>query len=214
MTHPYWPLFDVEVRTPRVTLRYIDDDLAVDLAALAADGIHDPATMPFLDPWTDRPSPELERSALQFWWRTRAEVRPEHWNLTFAVFVDGEVVGATGLGADDFVTLRSFETGSWLGRAHQGRGIGKEMRQATLHLGFAGFDAEFATTGAFADNGSSLGVTRSLGYQPEGSRRVVRRGAAAEVLGFRMSRSHWETIRRDDIIVAGLDAARAFLGIV
>ena len=34
-----------------------------------------------------------------------------------------------------FRTLRTFETGSWLGREFQGRGIGKEMRAATL-IGF------------------------------------------------------------------------------
>ena len=27
MPHPHWPLFDVEVRTPRLTLRYADDIL-------------------------------------------------------------------------------------------------------------------------------------------------------------------------------------------
>ena len=40
MAHPYWPLFDLVVRTPRLVLRYVDDALAVDLATLAASGIH------------------------------------------------------------------------------------------------------------------------------------------------------------------------------
>ena len=30
MTHPYWPLFDLEVRTPRLTMRAITDELAVE----------------------------------------------------------------------------------------------------------------------------------------------------------------------------------------
>jgi hypothetical protein len=38
--------------------------------------------------------------------------------------------------------LREFESGSWLGREHQGRGLGKEMREATLHLGFEGLGAD------------------------------------------------------------------------
>jgi hypothetical protein len=37
-----------------------DDDVLSDLARLASRGIHDPATMPFLHPWTDEPSPALE----------------------------------------------------------------------------------------------------------------------------------------------------------
>ena len=44
---PLWPLFGVEVRTPRLTLRYVDDKLAAALARLATAGVHDAATMPF-----------------------------------------------------------------------------------------------------------------------------------------------------------------------
>lgn len=120
--------------------------------------------------------------------------------------VDGSVVGASGLSADDFAVLRSFETGSWLGLAHQGAGLGTELRAATLHLGFAGFGAHVATTAAFDDNPASLGVTNRLGYEPTGTRRVVRRGAPATIRDFRMSREHWESIRRDDITLHGIDA--------
>ena len=88
MTHPYWPLFDLEVRTPRLTMRAITDELAVELAALAARGIHDPAIMPFAMPWSRRESPDLERQALQFYWRCRAEVTPDHWNINLADPID------------------------------------------------------------------------------------------------------------------------------
>jgi len=54
MLHPTWPLFDLEVRTPHISMRYVDDELATQLAELAAVGVHDPATMPFMTPWTDR----------------------------------------------------------------------------------------------------------------------------------------------------------------
>ena len=53
MPHPYWPLFDLVVHTPRLTLRYLDDECAVAMAALAGRGIHDPAYMPFAMPWSD-----------------------------------------------------------------------------------------------------------------------------------------------------------------
>lgn len=62
----YWPLFDLEVRTPRLTLRYVDDDLAEQLATLAAGGVHDPSFMPFSTPWTDAPPGELERNTVQY----------------------------------------------------------------------------------------------------------------------------------------------------
>src|SRR6187551_2377269 len=146
MAHPIWPLFDLTVTTPRLELRFIDDTLGPELAELAALGIHDPAVMPFGIEWTDVPPPQLQRNSLQWYWNCRATWQPTSWRCEFVVLVDGEVVGSTSLFADQFAALRRFETGSWLGRAHQGKGLGKEMRAATLHLGFAGLGAQLATT--------------------------------------------------------------------
>src|SRR5688500_16798621 len=74
---PYWPLNDLRVRTPHLELRVpTPDDLYV-LVDLIRHGIHDPQTMPFSNPWTDMPSPQLERGALQWYWRQRAEWKVE-----------------------------------------------------------------------------------------------------------------------------------------
>jgi RimJ/RimL family protein N-acetyltransferase len=214
MPHPFWPFFDVRVVTPRLELVAIDDEVAVDLARVAARGVHAPEFMPFAFPWTDQPSPELERRALQYHWRGRAELSPTHWELNYAVRVDGAIVGSTGLITRDFPTLRTFETGSWLGREFQGRGIGKEMRTATLHLGFVGFGAAVATTTAFEDNGPSLGVTRSLGYAENGHTWKERRGAPARSLLFEMMRARFEaTVRRDDVTLVGVEPCLPLLGL-
>jgi RimJ/RimL family protein N-acetyltransferase len=213
MAHAHWPLFDLEVRTPRLTLRYLDDSLAEELLTVAAGGVHDPAVMPFSIPWTDLPSPQMEQEAMRFYWQSRAATRPESWRLLHAVIVDGHVVGAADLFADNFPRLRQFTTGSWLGLQFQGRGIGKEMRMAALTLGFDGFGAEYALTAAWRDNAASLGVTRSLGYEQVGTVRVLRRGAPDDQLSFRMPRVHWSTLRRDDITLHGIDTARGFLGV-
>ncbi len=213
MGHPYWPMFDLVIETPRLTIRYPDDEALVGLAALAAAGIHDPGVMPFGIPWTDLDSPQLERSALQVHWRSRAELSPESFRLPLAVHEGEVLVGMTDLLATRFATTRQFETGSWLGREFQGRGIGKEMRLATLTLGFVGLGAELAVTAAWHDNGPSNGVTRSLGYELVGRRREVRRDEAVEQLQYRMDRAHFETIRRDDIELIGVDAVRDFLEI-
>ena len=74
MTHPVWPFFDLRVVTPTLELVPIDDEVGTELALLAARGIHDPEFMPFAFPWTDVPSPQLERNTMQFYWRTRAEM--------------------------------------------------------------------------------------------------------------------------------------------
>ena len=213
MGNDHWPLFDLEVRTPRLTLRYLDDVLAEQLLAVAAAGVHDPATMPFTIPWTDLASPQMEREAMRFYWTSRADTRPASWNLLFAGVVDDSVIGSIDLRSADFPQLREFGTGSWIGREFQGRGYGKELRAAAIALGFDGLGAEVAHTSAWHDNAASLGVTRSLGYEQVGTRRALRRGEPDELFQFRMTSDHCATIRRDDITLHGLDAAREFLGV-
>jgi RimJ/RimL family protein N-acetyltransferase len=203
--HAFWPLFDLVVRTPRLEIRLPREEEFGALLALIADGIHDPATMPFTAPWTDRPSPARDRESAQWWWRQRAEWAAEKWSLTGAVFVDGEVVGVQDMNAEHFATLRSVHTGSWLGRAHQGRGLGKEMRQAILHLAFAGLGTQEAHSGAFFDNEASLATSRAVGYQPNGEAVGPRRDGAARMLNVRIDRATWEERRRDDIELVGLE---------
>ena len=212
MTQAVWPLAGLAVVTPRLALRYITDDLGTDLALLAARGIHDPGTMPFSTPWTDVPSPELERNTMRFYWRNRVETTVEHWDLNLAAVVDGIVVGMCSIEADAFPARRTAETGSWLGREYQRQGIGREMREAALHLIFAGFDADQATTQAWHDNAASLGVTRSLPYTHTGTSRPPRRGRRDTLLAFVMTRSQWTTVRRNDIQLHEIEAARAQLG--
>jgi RimJ/RimL family protein N-acetyltransferase len=72
------------------------------------------------------------------------------------------------------------ETGSWLGRDFQGRGLGTEMRAAVLTLAFEHLGARVARSGAIAGNPQSLGVSRKLGYSVAGSRMVAPRGEPLE----------------------------------
>jgi RimJ/RimL family protein N-acetyltransferase len=212
MAHPYWPLFDLRVRTPRLELRPPDDDDLVAIARLAAAGVHPPDTMPFLQPWTRVPSPGLERGAMQWGWRNRAELTPERWRLAFAVLEDGDIVGVQDVQADDFAVRRSVATGSWLGQAHQGRGLGKEMRAAVLHFAFAGLDAVQAHSEAFEFNAASIGVSRALGYLDDGETIFASEGKPRRELRFRLPRERWEERRRDDIVIDGLEPCRELLG--
>ena len=122
-----------------------------------------------------------------------------------AVFVDGQPVGMQDVAAEQFRAVRSVETGSWLGLAHQGQGLGREMREAILHLAFAGLGAEEALSGAFEDNVASLATSRSVGYQENGEARGRRRDDSARTVRFRIGRDAWETRQRDDIEIVGLE---------
>jgi RimJ/RimL family protein N-acetyltransferase len=211
--NPYWPLFGLRVRTPRVELRPPDDDDVVALVALINQGIHDPDTMPFSVPWTDEVPPQRDWHSLQHFWGTRANLKPEEWHLPLMVSVDGEPVGVQALTAEHFPTLRTVITGSWVGRAHQGRGIGQEMRAAALHLAFEGLGATAAYSAAWHDNAASLGVSRALGYEANGDRIELRRGKPDLHLELKLTRDRWEERRRDDIVIEGLEPCLPLLGL-
>ncbi len=209
----WWPLFGLRLRTPRLELRpHTDADLD-ELATLVGRGIHPPEEMPFSVAWTDAPSPLLERQTLQYIWRTRAEWSPDAWHLALGVWEDGHLLAQQSVEAKDFAALGVVSTGSWVGRADQGRGIGKEMRAAVLHLAFAGLGAARADTQAFDDNPASLAVTRSLGYLPNGDDLQVRRRRPARLLRFTLPRSEWEQHRRYDITIEGLERCRELFGL-
>jgi RimJ/RimL family protein N-acetyltransferase len=131
--------------------------------------------MPFAQPWTDVPSPELERNALRYHWRLRSETSAQRWSLNFAVCTSAGVVGACLVNAADFPAMRTAETGSWIGQRHQGRGIGTEMRAAALGLIFDGLGAGTATTMAWHDN-----VRRSRELMMHGSSSIFRTRSAAD----------------------------------
>jgi RimJ/RimL family protein N-acetyltransferase len=213
MANPYWPLFDLRITTPRLEIRLPTDEELYRLLDVVDAGVHDPGMMPFTVAWTDVPAPRRYRESLQWWWSQRALWKVEDWSFCGAVFVEGEPVGVQDVAARDFRTLRAVTTGSWLGRQHQGQGIGKEMREAVLHFAFEGLGALEAHTSAFPDNQPSIGVTRSLGYADNGHETVARRGGRARQLRFYLDRGTWSSRRRADISVLGLERCREMFGL-
>ncbi|HEY8452094.1 MAG: GNAT family protein [Micromonosporaceae bacterium] len=212
MGHPTWPLYDLRLRTPDLELRLPDEDVLVRLCQVARAGVHEPGQMPFPVPWTQKPSPHFEREFMQHHWEARATWTPQRWTLMLAVFHDGAPVGCQDVAAKDFALLREVRTGSWLGRTFQGRGFGKQMRAAVLHLAFAGLGAAAARTSAFADNAASLAVTRALGYEPNGVTRGLREGAPAEHLHFVLTRDRWQAHRYCEVEMEGLETCRDMFG--
>ena len=101
-------------------------------------GIHDPENMPFSFPWTVVPVDELPRRMAVHYCQNRAAATPDSWSLELVVRRDGEVVGVQELCTRDFPVTRTAETGSWLGQAHHGQGIGTVMRQVVCAFAFDG----------------------------------------------------------------------------
>ena len=208
-----WPLFGLVVRSERLELRLPREDELVELLALAKSGIHDADFMPFGFAWTDQSSPQLERSFLQYHWRTRSSWSVDEWVLDFGVWFEGRLVGTQGMRGDKFALFKTVGTGSWLAQHSQGLKIGREMRSAALSFAFGDLGAERATSEAFMDNAPSIGVSRSLGYADNGYRWMAPRGVARQEQQFLMTREMWESRPRPPITVEGFEPCRAMFGI-
>ena len=210
-----WPLFGLRLRTGDLELRVPSDDDLAAVAALTREPIHDPATMPFFVPWTDEPEEVRVRGTLQWHWRSRADWKPEDWRLELVVVRAGTVVGTQGMHGRHFAVTREVETGSWVGRRYQGQGIGTAMRRAVLHLAFAGLGARAARSGAFSDNPASLRVSERLGYRPDGSDTMERRGAPATLIRLLLARPEWERLAPSwpVVTIEGLEGCEGEFGL-
>jgi RimJ/RimL family protein N-acetyltransferase len=131
--------------------------------------------------------------------------------LPLAVIAGGVVVGTQDVNAERFAMLRAANTGSWLGRDHQGQGIGKEMRAAVLHLAFEGLGAVVAYSGAWHDNAASQGVSRALGYEENGDLIRPRLDKPDRMINLKLPRQKWQ--RRDDITIENLEPCLEMFGI-
>ena len=210
-----WPLFAIEIRTPRLTLRLPTDDDLPGLARAATSQIHDDGPFPFLIPWTLAPADQIGPGTMQFIWRCRGEFTADNFTLPFVAFRDGEAIGIQSIEANDFARLQRLRTGSWLVRDHQGLGLGKEMRSAVVQFGFDQLDAAMITSSARVTNTASLAVSRAVGYVDNG---VVPTlwgdGSVGEEQQLRLDRARWSTVRRtapwaQGIRVEGFDRCRS-----
>src|SRR4051812_10408046 len=107
----HFPLLGLKLTTPRLELRLPSPEELAALAELAAEGVHDPAVMPFLVPWTDRPPAEVARGVIQHHWLNLGTWTPQEWSLNFTVFHECVVVGVQGVSAREPAVTREVATG-------------------------------------------------------------------------------------------------------
>lgn len=214
MGHPWWPLFDLRVRTPRLELRLGTDDDLLRLVEAARLGIHPPEVRPFNVPWSHAPSPDLERSVLSYNWRCRGNWTKDEWELILvAETVDGSIIGCQSIGGKNFSIRKEVLTGSWIAMPWQGQGYGKEMRAAILHLAFVHLEAQWATSTANSDNAQSLGVSLANGYEHDGIAVSDDNGKVRVQHRFRLTRERWEAHRLNgEVTVDGFEQCRPMFG--
>jgi RimJ/RimL family protein N-acetyltransferase len=207
-----WPLFDLSISSDDLELHAVRDAEIEALAELFPDDAEqDPRAERFggLEPAVDR-----RRLFAQGIWRSRGTWSPSSWCLDLAVLHQGRLVGLQSLEADDFLLLRTVDSGSWLSTPARGRGIGVAMRTAVLALAFDHLGAQHAISSASQDNAASLGVSRRIGYADNGLS-VVRSPNGVDTLQHvRLTREKWEASGRGAAItVRGLDRCGAWFGI-
>ena len=196
MSYGYWPLFDLRLTSPDLTLRPMREaDLATVSDVLPDDLELDPAATRY--PAGDE---RLSRGIIthQGYWKAYGTWQPSAWRLGFVVLASDELVGFQELEGNDFPLLRTVDTSSFLIPSARGRGWGKQMRRAVLAVAFGPLQAQAAITSAWHDNHASLGVSRALGYLPNGEYLHARDDHADVMVHMRL--------RRDDWLAAGLGA--------
>jgi RimJ/RimL family protein N-acetyltransferase len=188
VTHAYWPLLDLRLTSGDLELApLVEADLAEVVRLLPADLELNPAATRFaVDESTHRGV-----VVHQEYWRSYGTWTTQAWRFHLAVRRDGALLGLQELEGNEFPTLRTVDTSSWVVEAARGAGIGKAMRRAVLALAFDHLGARAAITSAWHDNHASLGVSRSLGYRPNGESLLARGDGVDTLVHLRMTLDDW-----------------------
>jgi RimJ/RimL family protein N-acetyltransferase len=208
-----WPLYGLTITTPRLVLRLPREEELAELAELAGHGVHRPGERPFLTPWTEGSAEDRARFVLREHWRGLGEWSAMAWHLRLGAFRDGSPLGVVTLWAHDFPVVRQVTTSSWLGIQNQRQGYGTEARTGLLTLAFDHLGATTARTEVFPDNHASQGVSRKLGYEPDGISIDARDGEAVVSDRLRLRRDNWLRLDRPAVRVDGIAACRPMFGL-
>jgi RimJ/RimL family protein N-acetyltransferase len=209
---PGWPLFGLRLHCRSVRLRAVRQDDLGELAAIRPDDYeHHPRAELFdgLDLRENR-----RRLSYQEYWRSMGTWSPSSWCLDLVVEVDGERVGVQSLEADGFPVRRTVDSGSWLIPRARGRGHGVAMRMAVLGLAFDHLGAVAAITSALTGNAASLGVSRRIGYQPNGVSLNDSGHGAIELTHLRLLAADWQRSGLGrEVTVTGFEPCRPWFGL-
>lgn len=168
-----FPAYALRVRCGDLELRVLREADLPELYALYDEPIFPDPKADYVFGWWKVAEPRRRFNAFQFWAGARASFGMNAWTLQFGVWADGRLVGAQDLNAHSFILTKEVSSGSWLIGQMQGRGYGKLMRQMVLTLAFDHFGAKVARSNAGVHNAASQGVSRSVGYEPDGTQTII-----------------------------------------
>lgn len=208
-----WPPFGLRISCGPLVLRVLRDEDIADLTELICAGLRPDGLVPFNSNFDETPEPTRTREQFQHYWRRRTVVAPDEWALSFAVIREGEVIGVQDILTKDYPLLRTGQSGSWLGGAQQGGGMGTLMRQSLAAFMFDHLGAHRLTSAAFEDNAGSRAVSRKVGYRENGSH-MARRADDTAALMIDYLLTPEDFVRPPhDVTVEGAEAFASFVGL-
>jgi len=211
VTHPFWPLLDLRLTSGDLELApLVEEDLAEVAPLMPGDlELNPKATRFSVDERTHRGI-----VVHQEYWRSYGTWTTDAWRFQLAVRRDGVLLGLQELEGNEYPTLRTVDTSSWLVEPARGAGIGKAMRRAVLALAFDHLGAQAAITSAWHDNRASLGVSRSLGYRPNGESFLARGDGVDTLVHLRLTLDDWRSSGgAPDVSVTGVREALPLFGL-
>ncbi|MEO8330681.1 MAG: GNAT family protein, partial [Candidatus Nanopelagicales bacterium] len=212
MSVKFWPLFDLRIHTPDLSLRPMaESDLEAVGDLLPADVDMDPAATTY-----EISDQKTARAVIvcQSYWKAFGIWSPAAWRLNFVVHHNDRLIGVQELEGNDFLTLRTVDTASFLAIEERGKGWGKQMRAGVLALAFGELNAMAAITSAYHDNAASLGVSKALGYLPNGQSFLARGDGVDTLEHMRMTQADWQASRLgESVSIDGFEDCKTFFGI-
>jgi RimJ/RimL family protein N-acetyltransferase len=197
-----------------IVLRYPAGSFATDVAKCTSPPVHDPAFMPFQQPWTLGNPDEVQQRTVSYLRNVRRDATPDDWSIPLAVVENGYVRGPVSMESKGFLDTRSVSVGWWLAAGHQGRGLGTLAARILLFVVFECLGAKTVSSEVRRGNDASLILVRKLGYQLAGRHRHTFSDGEDEVFDYRLSRLEWESSSlRLEPEVYGVSELREFLGL-
>ena len=222
VTHPYWPVLDLRLSIGDLELSPMTEADLAPLADLLPDDVElDPAATTYAGLTPPLTDPAARGTVLhQAYWKAYGTWSPDAWRLRLVVRRQrvarsgGDIIGVQELEGNDFARLRTLDSSSFLVASARGQGLGRQMRQAVLALGFGPLGAQAAVTEAWHDNHASLGVSRALGYLPNGESLHRRADGTDMMIHLRLTRADWLASGRADAVeISGVEPALPYFGV-
>ena len=204
---------DLRITCGEVTLKIVPIRDYPTLAANVTNGLFPDGSSITMGTWYDPEHLEVSaRRTLGYHFDRLTWAKKNKWDFVFGIYVpaseefpantrDGVVLaGVQSIGTeDDYAHTGEAGTGSYLAPQYRAHGYGKQARAAIVDFAFSHMGVNHMLTSALVYNDQSNGVSRAIGYEPDGIKlSEVAGGEWHELNCYRLRKEDWETKHRNN----------------